>query len=90
MPGHDGLRFHDDQRGAPVGPQPGEPSPAEPASRGALEHVELMTQGKHRCLQSGAGSKPGTEGGELRRAGRYAWEGELNHGSRQHKRFQCE
>ena len=70
MPGDDGFRFHDHQRGPPATSNPAQPNPEEPVGGGklrpslggALEYADLMTQGQVLELQRGSRFQERREG----------------------------
>ena len=69
MPGHDGFRFDDDERGTPAGPPVQQPRPQEPVhvresnapTLRPSKHIDLVAQGKHLHLQGRPGLEAGAE-----------------------------
>jgi hypothetical protein len=70
MPGEDGGGLHDDEAGAPVGPEAGQPDPEDPvpsrqmgSDHGSLEDEELMTEGEVLEGDGRRPKEPGTQEG---------------------------
>jgi hypothetical protein len=70
VPSDDGLRFHNAQGGAPIGPNSREPDPNESVARSqsqatvlvhALQHKKLMTECQVLCVKSGPSLKTATK-----------------------------
>ena len=73
VPSDDGLGFHNAQRGAPIGPNSGEPDPDKSVARSqpqatvlvhALQQKKLMTECQVLCVQSGLSLKTAAKGEE--------------------------
>jgi hypothetical protein len=68
MPGHHGLRFHDDQDLGPAGPYPAKCNPEQPLE--SLENYELLAQSRGLPSESVTGQEKRADVGDPRAATR--------------------